>query len=703
MKTIDVIKVMLSEGMSVSTQPINEQLGKFFTDVAVKATVDAARLELKNLVSSIVNSGKGLTRAAIVGSRVYLETLEKLSQAAAKQAGHKNWAAFAKADPAGAKIAMTEVTKGMNEELLGAAKGMNKPIEGGLALVKDDAKVVTNKIGKSTPAEIDAALKNVQSNSKLSTNLQKARGEITKLKPQTLKQFESSMAKLAKMRQGNGATIGGGLKNPVTGVKGGKAWVFKPSDLLKYPGKVVQYTFSGSGLKTILGIVGGAAIIYAIYQMLNPDALVIVTDENGKDIQDGGAGSWAPCVQELLTSKEGVIGSDGSVIVKSTDFPGGLQFYNNGRVMDVVGKKMGTWKCKGTTPVIAESQKITLSGLLNEQGAEVTDEQMDSYVDDAVDDLDGYVAEYNLKSLYDILNKLKGKTYQGQDAIKKFLDFYKQDEGVDFVTDVKSVGVANLSVMAKNMKPQIIALASGGGGTTPPVPTPGEKSGLKNIDIIWDGEKTDTGKNDSTKTKKKSGVNYHDCSTKEPGAPLEFGCISPKIAEIQGCLGITPQKGYFGPKTRKALTDMFGEKSVDGGITKDIYDKVMASCAEAKVDDRKKYSPEELKTISYQKIQPTTGLKASDMKLPNITPLADTNKGERIYKMFQGNYETRNQEGNENDSYLFQEGNRIKYKGDALSQENLNLLSGYISSLGYDFMKAKPKEDYEFKYVWLKR
>ena len=39
----------------------------------------------------------------------------------------------------------------------------------------------------------------------------------------------------------------------------------------------------------------------------------------------------------------------------------------------------------------------------------------------------------------------------------------------------------------------------------------------------------------------------------------------------------------------------------------------------------------------------------------------------------------------------------------SLSQENLNLLSGYISSLGYDFMKAKPKEDYEFKYVWLKR
>ena len=695
MKTIDVIKVMLSEGMSVSTQPINEQLGKFFTDVAVKATVDAARLELKNLVSSIVNSGKGLTRAAIVGSRVYLETLEKLSQAAAKQAGHKNWAAFAKADPAGAKIAMTEVTKGMNEELLGAAKGMNKPIEGGLALVKDDAKAVTSKIGKSTPAEIDAALKNVQSNSKLSTNLQKARGEITKLKPQTLKQFESSMAKLAKMKQGNGATIGGGLKKPVTGVKGGKAWVFKPSDLLKYPGKVVQYTFSGSGLKTILGIVGGAAIIYAIYQMLNPDALVIVTDENGNDIQDGGAGSWAPCVQELLTSKEGVIGSDGSVIVKSTDFPGGLQFYNNGRVMDVAGKKMGTWKCKGTTPVIAESQKITLSGLLNEQGDATTATDVDTMIDL----LDFPVSGSDLMSAGNLLQK-----YVNNGKGKEFLSLYQQSGlgGGDLTKTLNYIVTTEpQSVQAKNRLKQLnTQILSGKGGVTPPAPTTGEKRGLKNIDIIWDGKKSDTGKNDSTKTKNKSGVNYHDCSGKET---FELGCISPKIAEIQKCLGITPQKGYFGPKTRKALTDMFGEKSVDGGITKDIYDKVMASCAEAKVDDRKKYSPEELKTISYQKIQPTTGLKASDMKLPNITPLADTNKGERIYKMFQGNYETRNQEGNENDSYLFQEGNRIKYKGDALSQENLNLLSGYISSLGYDFMKAKPKEDYEFKYVWLKR
>ena len=363
--------------------------------------------------------------------------------------------------------------------------------------------------------------------------------------------------------------------------------------------------------------------------------------------------------------------------------------------MDVAGKKMGTWKCKGTTPVIAESQKITLSGLLNEQGDATTATDVDTMIDL----LDFPVSGSDLMSAGNLLQK-----YVNNGKGKEFLSLYQQSGlgGGDLTKTLNYIVTTEpQSVQAKNRLKQLNAqILSGKGGVTPPSPTTGEKRGLKNIDIIWDGKKSDTGKNDSTKTKNKSGVNYHDCSGKET---FELGCISPKIAEIQKCLGITPQKGYFGPKTRKALTDMFGEKSVDGGITKDIYDKVMASCAEAKVDDRKKYSPEELKTISYQKIQPTTGLKASDMKLPNITPLADTNKGERIYKMFQGNYETRNQEGNENDSYLFQEGNRIKYKGDALSQENLNLLSGYISSLGYDFMKAKPKEDYEFKYVWLKR
>jgi hypothetical protein len=422
---------------------------------------------------------------------------------------------------------------------------------------------------------------------------------------------------------------------------------------------------------------------------------------------------WAPCINELIKSGEGTVGNpsaSGQISVtylpddinEKTKYPQGLYFYSNGRVMDVATNKMGAWKCKGTTPVIAESQKISISGLLKEQSSEVDVKTMSNYVDVAVDDLDGFVDGGNLTSLLNILKALNGKTFQGKNAISEFLSLYKEDEGGDdFVADVNSVGVKTLGSEAILAKREVIALAkSGAAAVVTPDTTKSGKVGLSKIDITWDGEKSkDDGSKPIVKPVKKE-TNYHDCSTKEV---FEFGCISPKIAEIQGCLGITPQKGYFGPKTRKALTDMFGETSLSGGITKDMYDKVMASCDESKVSARKKYSPEELKTIPAEKLKQTTGLKTGDIKMPDITPLADTNKGERIYKLFQGNYETRNQEGNENDSYLFQEGNRIKYKGAALSQENLDLLSGYISSLGYDFMKAKPKDDYEFKYVWLKR
>lgn len=680
MKTIDIIKDMLNEDMSISTQPINEQLGKFFTDVAVKATVDAAKLELKNLVSTIVNSGKGLTKSAIVGSRVYLETLEKLSQAAAKQAGHKNWAAFVKADPAGAKVAMTEVTKGMNEELLGAAKGMNKPIEGGLGVVKNDAKAATNKIGKSTPAEIDAALVNVQSNSKLSTNLQKARGEITKLKPQTLKQFESSMAKLAKMRQGNGAQIGGGLKNPVTGVKGGKAYVFKPADLLKYPGQVIHYTFSGTGLKTILGIVGGAAILYAIYQMLNPNALVIVTDENGKDIQDGGAGSWAPCIQELLKSKEGQIGRDGSVVVKPTDFPGGLQFYNNGRVMDVAGKKMGTWKCKGTKAVIAETQKISLIGLLNEQGDATTA----SDVNTMIDLLDFPVSGGDLTTAGNLLQK-----YVDNGKGKDFLSLYQQSGlgGGDLTKTLNYIVTTEpQSVQAKNRLKQLNAqILSGKGGQSKP--NTGNKTGLGGIDIIWDGQKKE-GEKVTTPVKKSK---YHDCSGKDT---FEFGCKAPKIKEIQTCLGMEGryQTGNFGPLTKKALED--AGYDVSKGITVDIYNKIKAACTDnsnvraPKLDG----SIEPLKTNKT----PIAPVNVDNLKMPNIQPVGQGNRGESIYNGLKNNFNDKTL------PYIFSSGGRIKYKGDDLGDDVLGQLDQYIGTLGYQRIKEKDK-DYGVKYVWAKQ
>ena len=97
-------------------------------------------------------------------------------------------------------------------------------------------------------------------------------------------------------------------------------------------------------------------------------------------------------------------------------------------------------------------------------------------------------------------------------------------------------------------------------------------TGIGGINIKWDGETNPVTPNPVTPNP--VNPNYHDCSSKD--FPLEFGCVSPKIAEIQGCLGITPQKGNFGPKTKKGLEDL--QYDLSGGITKEIYDKIKAAC-----------------------------------------------------------------------------------------------------------------------------
>jgi hypothetical protein len=422
---------------------------------------------------------------------------------------------------------------------------------------------------------------------------------------------------------------------------------------------------------------------------------------------------WAPCIKELLDSKEGTImqvGASKLTVVRlvTPEYPEGLNFVSNGRVADIKTKKMGTWKCKdGQVKIQTESKIMSLTRLvLNEQANEISDEMMDTYVDDAVDDLDGYVAEYNLQSLFNILTALKGKTNNGEDAIKKFLQYYKEDEDKDFVSDVQGVGVANLSVKAKNMKPQIIALANNTStqpvtpGVTPPV---AGKIGLSKIDISWDGEKKDETPvgGGSVGGGSKSGVNYHDCSSKD--FPFEFGCISPKIAEIQGCLGITPQKGYFGPKTKRTMEPTY---DLSGGITKEIYDAVKAKCggAETSEPERKKYSDAELAPISTEKIKLSDTTKLGDLT-GKVKPIdmgsGSSNNGESIYKMLQSNY---GDGSNPEFPYIFSEGGRLKYKGESMGGDAKDQLSQYVATLGYREESIKDKDKgYGVKYVWVKQ
>ena len=440
--------------------------------------------------------------------------------------------------------------------------------------------------------------------------------------------------------------------------------------------------------------VGVSALWWWLYN--NSDTVPDGTpDTEPKDI----GGEWAPCIQELIKSKEGELKTleNGLVVVRvvTPEYPEGLNFTSNGRVADVATKKMGSWKCKGTTPVIAESKKISLMGIIKEQSSEVSIDEMEKYVDTAVDDLDGFVDGGNLNSLLSILKSLKGKTFQGKDAVKEFLSLYKEDEGGDdFIADVNSVGVKTIGTKGILAKREILAIAGGNAGEATP-PTPAGKLGLSHIDIVWDGE-AKTGGEGSKPTPKKKSTNYHDCSNKD--FPFEFGCIAPKIAEIQGCLGVTPQKGYFGPKTLAALKEK-GFIDSSNTITKETYDKVSAICG-GKGDETKKrdLSTEPIKTLKPKEIQ-TPKITGDLSKLPNIQP-TDAMNGQKIYEALSSNY---GDGSNPEYPYIFQEGGRIKYKGDGLNQETLNALNQFISSMGYTFMKQKAKEDYEMKYVWVKQ
>lgn len=475
-------------------------------------------------------------------------------------------------------------------------------------------------------------------------------------------------------------------------------WKTRLQEQLKKKRSWKEMVAWGAGLS-----IGAAALWYMMDQFVADDEKPADTPPTppADDTQ------WAPCVKELLDSKEGTlmqVGASNLTVVRlvTAEYPEGLNFVSNGRVGDIKTGKMGSWKCKdGEVKVQKESIIMSLTRLvLSEQANEISDETMDTYVDDAVDDLDGYVAEYNLQSLFDILTALKGKTNNGEDATKKFLQYYKEDEDADFVSDVQGVGVANLSVKAKNMKTQIIALANNTSAqpVTPPV---AGKIGLSKIDISWDGEKpaeTPVG-GGSVGGGGKSGVNYHDCSSKD--FPLEFGCISPKIAEIQGCLGITPQKGYFGPKTKRTMESTY---NLSSGITKTIYDEVKAKCGEpAKTDDNKVVTPAPEEKPQAQ--MPTNGENpdAAGLNKPEVAPektpepAAPEETGRDIYNRLKEQGFFRGSEIGDN---------RVPYKGGILPNKDVQKLDQFFGNEGYkrfnpEQLDGKPKR-YGEKYVWRK-
>lgn len=322
----------------------------------------------------------------------------------------------------------------------------------------------------------------------------------------------------------------------------------------------------------VAGAVGGLSGIYYFYHMYYSGENLLFTDESGNIPQE--VGSFPPCVRDLIKNKGGQVLTDNSgtyIFVKDNEFTAGVKFYSNGRVADVKTKKMGTYKCKG--------EQVALQ----EQSSEIDVDTLTSYVNTAIDDLDGYVGLDNLNSLENIVRSLLGKTFEGKNALSEFNYLYKENEDEDFYQTISNVGVKTLDPKAVLVKRNILGLLSGKISSTTQTST--QKIG-DTINITWDEKTNNTNTNTNTRTK----VKYEDKSD----FPFPRGTRNEKIREVQIALGF-PQKyqtGNFGPITYRGIVSFiqnpesykygltggwsaYIEELKTKGLTKDLYDIIM--------------------------------------------------------------------------------------------------------------------------------
>ena len=234
---------------------------------------------------------------------------------------------------------------------------------------------------------------------------------------------------------------------------------------------------------------------------------------------------------------------------------------------------------------------------------------------------------------------------------------------------------------------------------------------LQNIQLDWDvaPTKTDDTKPPIPNPNPKVEPSYFDCSKRDVTKDnLEWGCIHPALAKLQACYGITPSKGYFGPKTYARL----------GGkiITPEQYARLMKekNCyGSDTTTDVTTTGQTQQSTIS------TTYGDAGDTGVPTENPSVtqtdsgqgtETQSGEmfstgrlELWDTLISNYNKRDDEGNPTYPFLVKSGNRIKYKGLMPSADDLAKLDSMMDVKRYGRIKQNPEKGYGTKYVWEKR
>jgi hypothetical protein len=449
-------------------------------------------------------------------------------------------------------------------------------------------------------------------------------------------------------------------------------------------GEIMTKIRTGIPWKKLVAWAAGLGITaYALWYLINEYG----EGEKPSDMPSEAPSDWSPCVQNMVDSREGRVVklTNGltAVEVKNSEYPDGVYFYSNGRVVNKATKQMGSWTCKNGQTELQEVKRMSLMSLV-EQTNEVTGDEMGKYLDDAIDDLDGWVAVYNINSLLNIVKNLKGKTYNGKDAFKHFLGLYLADDGENFIDDVNSIGVTTLGREGIEGKTELIALINGKSSSS----TPSGSGGFDNVNITWDGQPTPDGGG----TTPSPGQGYFSCEDWDIYTkPYIMGCKATKIREIQKCIGLQPD-GMYGPKTRAALSDI--EANTGNGISGEVYDSIMRKCkGESTQEPVTPPSEQPTATPTATPTQPTaTPTDSSEPELGDTTYSEEQETGEAFYTRLL------------NGGYIFgtTDKNRIKFKYFTLSPSDFNKLNEFLVSKGYYLMKEKEKGDDKTKYVWEK-
>jgi len=268
--------------------------------------------------------------------------------------------------------------------------------------------------------------------------------------------------------------------------------------------------------------------------------------------------SFPPCVLKLKDRLEIVTGTDSgtvALLMRQTGVPeydraGGIYLYSNGRIILFDNTKRGNYTCKDIES-LQESLKMMsiIKNIITEQSSnEISQEQMGNYIDTVVDDLDGWVAVYNLESIKNVLTALKGKTYKGKSALEAFKGFYYRDEKANLIDDINKVGVRTLGVKGMELKDEVVALASGSSA----VPSARSSAGGVNdvLNITWDRQ-GGTGSSAAGGVGRKT-VRYRNCKE----GRYTKGCYNKTtIPQVQRCLGLDPD-GKFWTLTQQALENI---------------------------------------------------------------------------------------------------------------------------------------------------